>query len=232
MAPPISGQHGAPLSQPSSALSSSDDSSSLYVGASVEYHSASRGVWLPAKVTRVHSNGTYDLDCKPQVQLDSVRAITGFAPPSPGAPPDSTPPLSMRQASPPAPSSSSKGAPVYNVGDHVEYHSASRNEWIPAKVLKARPNGTFDLDCKPDVNPAAMRPATSLPAPWRKVNTNDGKVYYYNTETQATSWTAPSGTKAPTTRASPWREVTEVESGRTYFYNRETRETRWARPSD
>jgi hypothetical protein len=39
----------------------------------------------------------------------------------------------------------------FQVGEIVEYWSASQNNWILAKILAANSSGTYNLDCKPEV---------------------------------------------------------------------------------
>jgi len=39
----------------------------------------------------------------------------------------------------------------FQVGEMVDYYSASQGQWIPAKVLQVNPSGTYNLDCKPEV---------------------------------------------------------------------------------
>ncbi|CAK0907603.1 unnamed protein product [Prorocentrum cordatum] len=45
-------------------------------GDRVEYNSASLG-WIPARVLQVNVDGTYNLDCKPWVRLERLRALAG-----------------------------------------------------------------------------------------------------------------------------------------------------------
>uniref|UniRef100_A0A7S4VAK9 Guanylate-binding protein N-terminal domain-containing protein n=1 Tax=Alexandrium monilatum TaxID=311494 RepID=A0A7S4VAK9_9DINO len=117
----------------------------LYVpGEVVEYFSISQGGWIPAKVLRATSNGTYDLDCKPDVQLDKIRR----------AGQGTTRSLA---------SVSEAGGKTYQAGDIVEYFGATLGKWIPAKVLTGNPNGTYDLDCKPGVQPEKIRRPPTLP---------------------------------------------------------------------
>jgi len=65
------------------------------------------------------------------------------------------------------------GASVENVfklaeGTVVEYHSASQNSWIPAKLLKAAAEpGVFDLDCKMGVPVAKIRPPEGGPGQYQ-----------------------------------------------------------------
>jgi len=95
------------------------------VGAAVEYYSASKGIWIPAKVLSVNqAKGTYDLDCKPQVVPSNMRWPGGERP---------------------------TGA-SFNIGDLVEYNSASQGKWVVAKVLGYDASaGLYDLDCKKQV---------------------------------------------------------------------------------
>ena len=48
----------------------------------------------------------------------------------------------------------------FAVGEYVEYHSASAGSWIPAKIVVVRDDGLYDLDCKQEVPPTKVRPAT------------------------------------------------------------------------
>mmetsp|Transcript_52521 Transcript_52521/g.94204 ORF Transcript_52521/g.94204 Transcript_52521/m.94204 type:complete len:819 (+) Transcript_52521:72-2528(+) len=56
-----------------------------------------------------------------------------------------------------------QGQPVFSVGDLVEYDSASVGQWIPAKVLSQRPDGLYNLDCKPGVPAERIRAANITP---------------------------------------------------------------------
>jgi len=47
------------------------------VGEMVEYHSASMKSWVTAQVREVNPDGTYDLDCKPHVNIARIRSTTG-----------------------------------------------------------------------------------------------------------------------------------------------------------
>merc|ERR1719498_205312 len=48
----------------------------IKAGSAVEYFSQSRGRWIPARVLRVDpGTGLLDLDCKDQVELESVRPV-------------------------------------------------------------------------------------------------------------------------------------------------------------
>mmetsp|Transcript_31532 Transcript_31532/g.57956 ORF Transcript_31532/g.57956 Transcript_31532/m.57956 type:complete len:385 (-) Transcript_31532:97-1251(-) len=97
----------------------------FHVGAAVEYFSASKGMWIPAKVLSVNqAKGTYDLDCKPQVVPSNIRWPGGERP---------------------------DGA-TFQVGSVVEYNSASQGKWVCAKVLAYdMSTGLYDLDCKKQV---------------------------------------------------------------------------------
>jgi pre-mRNA-processing factor 40 len=76
---------------------------------------------------------------------------------------------------------------------------------------------------------------------WGKAQTADGKTYYWNKITKATSWTAPEGfvdeasapavapAAATSTSLADWSEAKTPE-GRPYYYNRVTRVTAWEPP--
>merc|ERR1719215_1014862 len=59
---------------------------------------------------------------------------------------------------------------LYKVGDHVEYHSTTHKQWMPAIVLEVNKGGqTFNLDVKKMAQPCRMRLAgavgSDLPVP-------------------------------------------------------------------
>lgn len=59
---------------------------------------------------------------------------------------------------------------------------------------------------------------------WQKVNDDEGNVYYYNPETQETSWTNPDEAEVGV-----WQEFT-TDEGQKYYYNTKTQETTWDKP--
>ncbi|KAI5954838.1 PRP40 [Candida theae] len=63
---------------------------------------------------------------------------------------------------------------------------------------------------------------------WEQLKTEDGQVYYYNKETEETSWTLPEGEEASVS-SSGWQEYT-TDDGKTYYYNESTGETTWDKP--
>lgn len=100
------------------------------VGTVIEYNSASQGCWIPAKVLSWNADGTCDLDCKPRISITKIRPLPPVAPPE------------------------------FEPKSLVEYYSESRQGWISARVLEFNPaNGTYNLDCKPNVHPSKLRPA-------------------------------------------------------------------------
>lgn len=58
---------------------------------------------------------------------------------------------------------------------------------------------------------------------WEKVTDDEGNEYYYNSETQETSWTNPEVDQ------SDWQEFS-TEDGQKYYYNVKTEETTWDKP--
>jgi len=115
---PRDGSLGGAAAPGASLLTGGRGSTSFQVGELVEYSSSDRG-WVPAKVVKDNRNGTFDLDCKPQVPLQKLRRRGG--------------------------------ALAFKAGEMIECYSDSKRTWIPAKVVKANSNGTYDLDCKPNV---------------------------------------------------------------------------------
>lgn len=104
------------------------------VGDFVEYYSPSQGNWISARVTALKPTGRIDLDCKADVAADSVRQ--------------------------PLPPPGSERLPnLLEPGESVEYFGAKMQRWISAKVLKRNSNGTYDLDCKQNVQPEKLRKA-------------------------------------------------------------------------
>eukprot|EP00929_Paragymnodinium_shiwhaense_P007074 TRINITY_DN111033_c0_g1_i1.p1 TRINITY_DN111033_c0_g1~~TRINITY_DN111033_c0_g1_i1.p1 ORF type:complete len:860 (+),score=203.28 TRINITY_DN111033_c0_g1_i1:132-2711(+) len=123
------------------------------VGTIVEYNSASSGKWIPAQVIAVLPDGSYNLDCKPNVPADRVRAATQHyaAPPTTGA--LSPPPGGAVSSTAPPPGMTMQ----FLAGSTVEYYSESQGGWIPAKVLGYSANGNYNLDCKPEVPVSKIR---------------------------------------------------------------------------
>ena len=122
----------------------------LDAGESVEYFGAKMQRWIPAKVLKRNSNGTYDLDCKPGVMPEKVRKVKSQ--------------LSSRASSP---ASTGMLAP-YKEGDRVEYFSGSQCRWIPARVLGVLPTGNFNLDCKSEVPISKIRLPSKPPADYEE----------------------------------------------------------------
>jgi len=79
---------------------------------------------------------------------------------------------------------------------------------------------------------------------WTEVHDpSSSKTYFYNKETQETSWSKPSSVgrdgaldtaaaaAAVVAAAGQWTEATDPATGQTYFYNPTPEETSWARPN-
>lgn len=141
----------------------------------VEYFSATQNKYIPAKVLKVNANGTYNLDCKPEVPADKIRKVQGAVPQAVAG-----------------------GAAQFREGDAVEYFSATQNKYIPAKVMRVNPNGTYNLDCKPEVPPDKIRrtaggaPAQSYTAPLGSFSNGAAPLSSYNAPQGA--GTMPRGT--------------------------------------
>ncbi|OBA20648.1 hypothetical protein METBIDRAFT_32617 [Metschnikowia bicuspidata var. bicuspidata NRRL YB-4993] len=61
---------------------------------------------------------------------------------------------------------------------------------------------------------------------WKQVEDDQGRVYYYNPDTQETSWENPEALLA-----SIWTTYT-TEDGKEYYYNETTGETTWEKPAE
>ncbi|KAF2667525.1 hypothetical protein BT63DRAFT_389325 [Microthyrium microscopicum] len=76
-----------------------------------------------------------------------------------------------------------------------------------------------------------MNGLPAQPGLWQEAHAADGRVYYYNTQTKATSWSKPADMLSPAERAlaeSPWKEYSA--NGRKYWHNAETKQTTWEMP--
>ncbi|KAJ4352873.1 U1 snRNP protein [Ascochyta clinopodiicola] len=76
-------------------------------------------------------------------------------------------------------------------------------------------------------------PPMGMPAPaWRAVKTADGKEYYHNAATNATTWEKPDELKDDVERAiegTGWARQLTAE-GKAYYYHKDTRQTTWTVP--
>ena len=110
-------------------------------------------------------------------------------------------------------------------------------------------NAAETLENSEDISSADDEVAR-LPEPanieqWEKATSEDGKTYWWNPETQETSWTDPSIAQSQLDGESPdesgdktegagvaaeWREATSPE-GKTYWWNTVTQETSWTDPA-
>jgi len=102
-------------------------------GELVEYNSSSVGQWIPAKVVSQRHDGLYDLDCKPGVPAERIRAAS-FAPPD-----------------------YEVGADVEYLSESQGAWILAKVERYNAMA------GTYDLNVKPNAPPARMRAAGTRP---------------------------------------------------------------------
>lgn len=63
-------------------------------------------------------------------------------------------------------------------------------------------------------------------ANWQEVQDDQGRIYYYNSVTQETSWENPEALLSLS-----WKEY-KTEDGKEYYHNEVTGETTWERPAD
>lgn len=61
---------------------------------------------------------------------------------------------------------------------------------------------------------------------WEQVKDDQGRIYYYNRETQETSWENPEALTSL-----KWKTYT-TDDGKEYYYNEETGETTWDKPEE
>ncbi|KAI9891840.1 MAG: hypothetical protein M1814_002405 [Vezdaea aestivalis] len=66
---------------------------------------------------------------------------------------------------------------------------------------------------------------------WREAHNTEGRVYYYNTQTNETQWTKPTDLMTPAEKALVWKEYT-AEGGKKYWYNTETKKSSWEMPQE
>lgn len=64
--------------------------------------------------------------------------------------------------------------------------------------------------------------------PWTEVQDTEGRTYYFNTDTQESTWERPAELGS---RANAWRECTS-EDGKTYYYNDDTKKSAWEMPTE
>ena len=126
----------------------------------------------------MNADGTYNLDCKPMVSRDRLRAPPG-TPGVGGSSPDGK--RGSGAAAFPAAqksgeltgASTAAGAGTgtlgsvggkFVVGQTVEYLSGTLNQWISARILSVNNDGTYNLDCKPLVAADRIRAVEGKPA--------------------------------------------------------------------
>mmetsp|Transcript_108323 Transcript_108323/g.170838 ORF Transcript_108323/g.170838 Transcript_108323/m.170838 type:complete len:374 (-) Transcript_108323:63-1184(-) len=56
------------------------------------------------------------------------------------------------------------GGDGFHPGTEVEYYSTTHCGWVQAKIMRVRPDGNYDLDCKCDVPAAKLRLADQTPS--------------------------------------------------------------------
>jgi YHS domain-containing protein len=62
-----------------------------------------------------------------------------------------------------------------------------------------------------------------------------GKLYYFNSVTNQSSWEKPEELMSALERAmgySDWKEFTQKDTGKKYYYNSKTKETTWKLPKE
>lgn len=105
------------------------------VGELVEYYCEIRAAWIPAKVVDRTADGVYSLTCGSDAPLQMI----------------------WRRAPPGAAAAAPRAGVVHRVGETVEYLSTTLKGWIPTRVLAVSPEGTYILECRPNVPPERVR---------------------------------------------------------------------------
>lgn len=128
------------------------------LGSIVEYYSASLNKWIVARVLSYNADfNTYNLDCKEQVPVDRIRVPPGSMPPGTTGS-VGTPSFGDRKTQVASSQNMLPPPPQFPIGSIIEYWSESQNNWILARVLSFDPSdGTYNLDCKPNVNVQKLR---------------------------------------------------------------------------
>ena len=69
---------------------------------------------------------------------------------------------------------------------------------------------------------------------WTEHKTPEGKMYWFNTKTQASTWEKPDDLKSETEKKlakCPWKKFT-TDAGKAYFFNSQTKESCWTVPPE
>jgi pre-mRNA-processing factor 40 len=70
---------------------------------------------------------------------------------------------------------------------------------------------------------------------WAIHHDPSGRLYYFNSVTNQSSWDKPAELMSALERAmgySDWKEFTQKETGKKYYYNKVSKETTWKLPTD
>jgi lipid-binding SYLF domain-containing protein len=127
---------------------------------------------------------------------------------------------------------------LYNTLDSLTSHAVTPELASPAATLKTGVNSV------PPPPAAENNNRSELPSGWQELVTPDGKPYYFNKSTNATTWDRPAVQQAQIParpeapmRRSPepaglppgWEEL-ETENGKKYYCNRALNVTQWSHP--
>jgi hypothetical protein len=137
------------------------------VNQDVEIYSESSKGWVAGVVTKISDNGTAAISYNGNQKLVPVEhQHTHLRPAAPrGNQPRTSSGLPIMQTmnhAGNAPKFEFYPGDVLQPGAEVEYYSTTHCGWVQAKVLRVRPNGNYDLDCKSDVPPEKVRPDDPL----------------------------------------------------------------------
>eukprot|EP01104_Vermistella_antarctica_P017203 TRINITY_DN6062_c0_g1_i1.p1 TRINITY_DN6062_c0_g1~~TRINITY_DN6062_c0_g1_i1.p1 ORF type:complete len:314 (+),score=65.35 TRINITY_DN6062_c0_g1_i1:167-1108(+) len=151
---------------------------------------------------------------------------------------------------------------VHNTPEGHKYwynKETQESSWTEPEDIKPKPKPAPQVQAPPALaapKPApAATPTPAKPSPWTEHNTPEGHKYWYNKETQASSWTEPEDLKTPASAAvtkpkpslpaipvavpaSPpstkqiaWSTHFTPE-GHKYWYNKDNGESVWTEPEE